>query len=114
MPALLCVQPGWQAVATGELHPTIRPEPSGLLEIAPADASGIWGIKHLTITPSGNAYAYTVVRKFSDLYLIEGPREPQPAGAREGNDSMKRQVSARRWRYPIRSGMTSTRPGSGS
>jgi len=42
------------------------------LQIAPADPSGVWGIHDLLITPSGNAYAYSVVRKLSDLYLIEG------------------------------------------
>jgi hypothetical protein len=42
------------------------------LQITPADPSGVWGINNLTITPSGDAYAYSVVRKFSDLYLIEG------------------------------------------
>ena len=42
------------------------------LEIMPSDPSGVWGISNLTITPSGNAYAYSVARKFSDLYLIEG------------------------------------------
>jgi hypothetical protein len=44
------------------------------LRIAPADPSGVWGINHLTITPSGHAYAYSVLRKLSDLYLIEGLR----------------------------------------
>ena len=42
------------------------------LQISPSDPSGVWGISNLTITPSGNAYAYSVARKFSDLYLIEG------------------------------------------
>jgi eukaryotic-like serine/threonine-protein kinase len=42
------------------------------LEVMPSDPSGVWGISNLTITPSGNAYAYSVARKFSDLYLIEG------------------------------------------
>jgi hypothetical protein len=51
---------------TGARHP--------FLEIMPSDPSGVWGISNLTITPSGNAYAYSVARKFSDLYLIEGLR----------------------------------------
>jgi hypothetical protein len=42
------------------------------LQISPSDPSGVWGIRNLTITPSGKAYAYSVVRKLSDLYLIEG------------------------------------------
>jgi hypothetical protein len=42
------------------------------LQITPPDPSGVWGISNLTITPSGRAYAYSVVRKLSDLYLIEG------------------------------------------
>jgi hypothetical protein len=45
---------------------------SPFLQIMPADPSGVWGISNLTITPSGRAYAYSVVRKLSDLYLIEG------------------------------------------
>ena len=42
------------------------------LQITPADPSGVWGIQFLKITPSGRAYAYCIVRKLSDLYLIEG------------------------------------------
>jgi eukaryotic-like serine/threonine-protein kinase len=42
------------------------------LEIMPSDPSGVWGISNLIITPSGNAYAYSVARKLSDLYVIEG------------------------------------------
>jgi hypothetical protein len=42
------------------------------LQITPSDPSGVWGISHLAITPSGNAYVYSVLRKLSDLYLIEG------------------------------------------
>ncbi len=44
------------------------------LRISPSDPSGVWGIRNLTIAPSGNAYTYSVVRKLSDLYLIEGLR----------------------------------------
>ena len=44
------------------------------LQISPPDPSGVWGIRNLTITPSGRAYAYGIVRKLSDLYLIEGLR----------------------------------------
>ncbi|MFI5179973.1 MAG: protein kinase [Thermoanaerobaculia bacterium] len=44
------------------------------LQISPSDPSGVWGIRNLTITPSGKAYAYSVVRKLSDLYVIEGLR----------------------------------------
>lgn len=43
-----------------------------LFQITPSDPSGVWGIRNLTITPSGRAYVYSVVRKLSDLYLIEG------------------------------------------
>jgi len=44
------------------------------LQIAPPDPTGVWGIQALHVTPSGRAYAYGVVRKLSDLYLIEGLR----------------------------------------
>ena len=42
------------------------------LQITPPDPAGVWGIYDLLITPSGHAYAYSLVRKLSDLYLIEG------------------------------------------
>ncbi len=42
------------------------------LQITPSDPSGVWGISFLAVTPSGNAYAYSVRRKLSDLYLVEG------------------------------------------
>jgi sugar lactone lactonase YvrE len=43
-----------------------------LFQIHPPDPSGVMGVQILKITPSGHAYAYGVVRKLSDLYLIEG------------------------------------------
>ena len=42
------------------------------LQITPSDPSGVWGIRNLQVTPSGNAYTYSVIRKLSDLYVIEG------------------------------------------
>jgi hypothetical protein len=42
------------------------------LQVTPPDASGVWGIQMLRITPSGRAYAYSIIRRLSDLYLIEG------------------------------------------
>ena len=44
------------------------------LKIMPADPAGVFGISNLQVTPSGRAYAYSVVRKLSDLYFIEGLR----------------------------------------
>lgn len=44
------------------------------LKLTPSDPAGVWGIYDLLITPSGKAYAYSVVRKLSDLYLLEGLR----------------------------------------
>jgi sugar lactone lactonase YvrE len=52
--------------ATGQRRP--------VLQVNPADPSGVMGVQVLKITPSGHAYAYSVVRKLSDLYLIEGLR----------------------------------------
>jgi len=52
--------------ATGQRRP--------VLQINPPDPSGIMGVQILKITPTGHAYAYGVVRKLSDLYLIEGLR----------------------------------------
>jgi hypothetical protein len=42
------------------------------LRIAPPDASGVWGISNLVISPSGDAYVYSVLRELSDVYLING------------------------------------------
>jgi hypothetical protein len=42
------------------------------LQITPSDPSGVWGIRNLQVTPSGSAYTYSVIRKLSDLYVIEG------------------------------------------
>jgi eukaryotic-like serine/threonine-protein kinase len=53
----------WNPV-TGSRRPFLR--------ILPSDPSGVWGIQSLHVTPSGRAYAYSVLRTFSDLYLIEG------------------------------------------
>jgi sugar lactone lactonase YvrE len=50
--------------ATGQRRPS--------LQINPADPSGVMGVQILKVTPTGHAYAYSVVRKLSDLYLIEG------------------------------------------
>jgi hypothetical protein len=30
------------------------------------------GVQILKVTPTGHAYAYGIVRKLSDLYLVEG------------------------------------------
>ncbi len=50
--------------ATGQRRP--------VLQINPSDPSGVMGVQVLKVTPTGHAYAYSVVRKLSDLYLIEG------------------------------------------
>jgi hypothetical protein len=31
----------------------------------------VWGISNLVISPSGDAYVYSVLRKLSDVYLID-------------------------------------------
>jgi hypothetical protein len=50
--------------ATGQRRP--------FLQINPPDPSGIMGVQILKVTPTGHAYAYGIVRKLSDLYLVEG------------------------------------------
>jgi hypothetical protein len=43
-----------------------------ILQINPTDTAGVMGMEILKITPDGKAYAYGLVRKLSDLYLVEG------------------------------------------
>jgi hypothetical protein len=42
--------------------------------VLPADPVGIPGIQGLQITPDARAYTYSVTRKLSELYLVEGLR----------------------------------------
>ena len=42
--------------------------------IGPIDATGVWYPDGLQVTPDGSAYAYTFVRRLSDLYEVEGLR----------------------------------------
>ncbi|HEX6084762.1 MAG TPA: protein kinase [Thermoanaerobaculia bacterium] len=43
-------------------------------ELSAADPAGVYKIAPVTITPDGNAYAYTAMRVLSELYLTEGVR----------------------------------------
>ncbi|HYC93991.1 MAG TPA: protein kinase [Thermoanaerobaculia bacterium] len=43
-------------------------------ELTAADPAGVYKIAPVTITPDGNAYAYTAMRVLSELYLTEGVR----------------------------------------
>jgi eukaryotic-like serine/threonine-protein kinase len=43
-----------------------------LLEIAPPDPAGVSGIQGIFVATDEKTYAYNVVRKLSELYLIEG------------------------------------------
>jgi hypothetical protein len=45
-----------------------------VMTLQPPDPIGISGIPSLLMTPDGRAYTYNVVRKLSELYLIEGLR----------------------------------------
>jgi hypothetical protein len=45
-----------------------------ILTLQPPDPVGISGIPNLLIAPDGRSYAYNVVRKLSELYLVEGLR----------------------------------------
>jgi serine/threonine protein kinase len=45
-----------------------------VMTLQPPDPVGISGIPNLLITPDGRAYTYNVVRKLSELYLVEGLR----------------------------------------
>jgi Tol biopolymer transport system component len=41
-------------------------------EIAPADATGVWPIDGICLTPDGSAYVYNFARRLSDLYVVDG------------------------------------------
>jgi hypothetical protein len=43
-----------------------------ILEIRPADASGVTGVGAVRVTPDRRAYAYSFVRNLADLYVVEG------------------------------------------
>jgi len=45
-----------------------------ILTVLPADPVGIPGIQGLQVTPDAGAYTYSVTRKLSELYLVEGLR----------------------------------------
>jgi eukaryotic-like serine/threonine-protein kinase len=45
-----------------------------VMTLQPPDPVGISGIPSLLMTPDGRAYTYNVVRKLSELYLVEGLR----------------------------------------
>lgn len=45
-----------------------------LRHLAPADPVGATGIGRMVVTPDARAWAYTVVRRLSELYVVEGLR----------------------------------------
>ena len=51
-------------VATGRREPW--------KELAPADLAGVAGVTNIVLTPDARSYAYTYVRRLSNLYLVEG------------------------------------------
>lgn len=53
-------------IATGALTPW--------KEIAPAGLAGVLGRPSIVINPAGDAYAYTVPRMMTDLFIVEGLR----------------------------------------
>jgi len=53
-------------LATGQRHPS--------LELTPRDPAGATPIDNLLMTPDGRGYVYAFVRRFSDLYLVDGLR----------------------------------------
>ena len=61
--------PGWIdriEVATGTRQPW--------KELMPGDASGVYGIPVVRVTPDGRGYAYTFISSIGSLYLAEGLR----------------------------------------
>jgi DNA-binding winged helix-turn-helix (wHTH) protein/sugar lactone lactonase YvrE len=47
-------------------------EPQRVAEITPRDRSGILGLTRLTVAQSGEAWAYSFMRRLSDLYVVSG------------------------------------------
>ena len=43
-------------------------------EIEPRDPVGVYGIGQIAITRDGQAYAYSYLQIFSDLFVVEGLR----------------------------------------
>ena len=43
-----------------------------LLRLVPPDPTGISGIQGIFVSRDGHTYAYNVIRKLSQLYLIRG------------------------------------------
>jgi hypothetical protein len=41
-------------------------------DINPVDRAGLLGMGSIRITPDGRAYAYSVIRMLSDLYVVDG------------------------------------------
>ncbi|MCA1559657.1 MAG: hypothetical protein LC753_02050 [Acidobacteria bacterium] len=41
-------------------------------QLAPPDLAGVWAIESILMTPDAKAYAYTYLRRLSELYLVEG------------------------------------------
>ncbi len=39
-------------------------------ELAPADPAGVLGLSRVVVSPSGNAWAYSLMRRLSDLYVV--------------------------------------------
>jgi DNA-binding winged helix-turn-helix (wHTH) protein len=39
-------------------------------ELAPADRAGVLGLSRVVVSPSGNAWAYSLMRRLSDLYVV--------------------------------------------
>lgn len=53
-------------LASGQLQPLMRLEP--------ADSAGATGVSAVALAPQARAYAYSVSRRLSDLYLVSGLR----------------------------------------
>jgi hypothetical protein len=45
-----------------------------MLKLSPPDPAGVPGIQGIHLAQDGKVYAYNVVRKLSQLYLVQGVR----------------------------------------
>ena len=61
----------------GQVDRLLRLEPAGgpatpLAELAPRDRAGAFGVLDVTVAANGEAWAYTLLRRLSDLHVVHG------------------------------------------
>lgn len=54
------------------IDPERETDPKLVMEIAPHDPAGLWGVGPIVLTPDAKKYAYSYFRSLSDLFVIDG------------------------------------------